>query len=103
MYLYLYYKHFFIYTYYFLGRMVNGYMVRLRVLSSVELFMYPSYYCRKHLSFLLLFQTFEKAETHFFTMPIKISTIYSDLKNEEAVKFELSKEWSSIGPCHCHN
>ena len=62
--------------------------------------MYPSYYC-KHPCFLSLSQTFEKAETHFFTMSIKNSTIDSDLKNEEAVKFKAqtnskSKEWSSF-------
>ena len=38
---------------------------------------------------------------HFFTMSIKNSSIDSDLKNEEAVKFEAqtnckSKEWSSF-------
>ena len=47
----------------------------------------PSYFC-KHSCFLSLSQTFEKAETHFFTMSIKNSTIDSDLKKEEAVKFE---------------
>ena len=78
----------------------NGYIDELRVLNSIELFMYPSYYC-KHPCFLSLSQTFEKAETHFFTMSIKNSTIDSDLKNEEAVKFEAqtnckSKEWSSF-------
>ena len=62
--------------------------------------MYGSYYC-KHPCFLSLSQTFEKAETHFFTMSIKNSTIDSDLKNEEAVKFKAqtnskSKEWSSF-------
>ena len=35
--------------------------------------------------FLSLSQTFEKAETHFFTMSIKNSTINRDLKNEETV------------------
>ena len=39
--------------------------------------------------FLSLSQTFEKAETHFFTMSIKNSTIDSDLENEEAVKFKV--------------
>ena len=48
--------------------------------------------------FLSLSETFEKAETHFFTMSIKNSTIDSDSKNEEAVKFEARsnyecKEW----------
>ena len=38
---------------------------------------------------------------HFFTMSIKNSSIDSDLKNEEAVKFEAqtnckSKVWSSF-------
>ena len=61
--------------------------------------MYP-YYC-KHPCFLSLSQTFGKAETHFFTMSIKNSTIDNDWKNEEAVKFEAqtnckSKEWSSF-------
>ena len=51
--------------------------------------------------FLSLSQTFEKAEMHFFTMSIKNSSIDSDLKNEEAVKFEAqtnckSKVWSSF-------
>ena len=60
----------------------------------------PSYFC-KHPCFLSLSPTFEKAETHFFSMFIKNSTIDSDLKNEEAVKFEAqtnckSKEWSSF-------
>ena len=56
-------------------------MDELRVLSSIELFMYPSYYC-KHPCFLSLSQTFEKAETHFFIfiMSTKNSTIDSDLK-----------------------
>ena len=53
--------------------------------------MYPSYYC-KHPC-----QTFEKAETHFFTMSTKSYTIDSDLKNEEAVKFFVC-----ISPCQCH-
>ena len=62
--------------------------------------MYPSYYCKLP-CFLSLSQTFEKAETHFFTMTIKNSTNDSDLKNEEAVKFEAqtnckSKGWSSF-------
>ena len=62
--------------------------------------MYPSHCC-KHPCFLSLSQTFEKAETHFFTMSIKNDTIDSDLKSEEAVKFEAqtnckSKEWSSF-------
>ena len=61
--------------------------------------MYP-YYCQ-HPCFLSLSQTLEKADTHFFTMFIKNSTIDSDLKNEEAVKFKAqtnckSKEWSSF-------
>ena len=43
--------------------------------------------CCKHPFFLSLSQTFEKAETYFFTMSIKNSSIDSDLKNEEAVKF----------------
>ena len=49
--------------------------------------MYLSYHC-KHPCFLSLSQTFEKAEASFFTMSIKNPTIDSDLKNEEAVKFE---------------
>ena len=62
--------------------------------------MYPSYYCKLP-CFLSLSQTFEEAETHFFTMTIKNSTNDSDLKNEEAVKFEAqtnckSKGWSSF-------
>ena len=61
--------------------------------------MYP-YYC-KHPCLLSLPQTFGKAETHFFTMSIKNSTIDNDWKNEEAVKFEAqtnckSKEYSSF-------
>ena len=43
----------------------NGDIDELRVLNSIELFMYPSYYC-KHPCFLSLSQTFEKAETPFF-------------------------------------
>ena len=66
----------------------NGYIDELRVLSSFEWFMYPSYYCKPP-CFLSLSQTFEKAETHFFTMSIKNSTIDSDLENEEAVKFKV--------------
>ena len=66
----------------------NDYIDKLRVLSSIDLFMYPSYYC-KYPCFLSLSKTFEKSETHFFTMSIKNSTIDSDLKNEEAVNFEV--------------
>ena len=55
----------------------NGYIDELRVLSSIELFMYPPYCC-KHPCFLSLSQTFEKVETHFFTMSIKKSTIDND-------------------------
>ena len=49
--------------------------------------------------FLSLSQTFERAETDFLTILIKNSTIDSDLKNEEAVKFEAEttckcREWS---------
>ena len=75
-------------------------MNELRVLSSTERFMYPSYYY-KHPCFLSLSQTFEKAETLFLIMSIKNFTNDSDLKNEEPVKFEAqtnrkSKGWSSI-------
>ena len=78
----------------------NGYMDELWVLCSIKLFMHPSYYC-KHPCILLLTQTFEKAEAHFFPISIKNSSIDSDLKNEEAIKFEAqsnckSKKWSSF-------
>ena len=78
----------------------SGYIDELRVLNLIEPFMYPSYYYKLP-CFLSLSQTFEKAETHFFTMSIKNSTIDSDLKNEEAVKFEAQtnckiKGWSSF-------
>ena len=62
--------------------------------------MYPSNYC-KHPCFLSLSQTFEKVETHLFTMSIKNSTIDSDFKSEKAVNFKAqtdckSKERSSF-------
>ena len=43
----------------------NGYIDELRVLSSIELFMYRTDYC-KHPCFLSFSQTFEKAETLFY-------------------------------------
>ena len=78
----------------------NDCIDELGVLSSIELFIYRPYYC-KHPCFLSLSQTFGKAETHFFTITIKNYTIDSDLKIEEAVKFEAQtnckiKEWSSF-------
>ena len=77
----------------------NGYVDELRVLNSIRFFMYPSYYC-KHPCFYHYLKLLKKLK-HFFTMSIKNSTIDSDLKNEEAVKFEAqtnckSKEWSSF-------
>ena len=53
--------------------------------------MYLSDY-RKHPCFLSLSQTFEKVETHLFTMSIKNSTINSDFKNEKAVNFEAQTD-----------
>ena len=74
----------------------KGYIDELRVLSCLWILLISvSIHVFYHYLKLL------KKLKHFFTMSIKNSTIDSDLKNEEAVKFEaqtncISIEWSSF-------
>ena len=78
----------------------NKFVEDLRALTSLELFLNASYYC-KHPHFLSVSKIYGKSDSFFFTMAIKNCTIDSDLKNEEAVKFEAianakDKEWCSF-------
>ena len=75
----------------------NSFIEELRVLTSIELFLNAEFYCN-HPSFSL---SESRPVSFFFNMSLKNSTIDSDLKGEEAGRFDAlsnckDREWSSF-------